>query len=71
MFQFQGPIEFGAQLPKWKLYANEHHFSSMNAGYKKEKNISNNNKQTKYMKKTSNASNAINRRRNSFLDDKG
>ena len=68
MFQFQGPIKFGAQLPKCKLYANEHHFNLMNTSYEKDRNISNNNKQGNYMKKTSNSSNAINKKLNSFLD---
>ena len=50
MFQFPSPIECGAQLPRWKLYANEHHFNSMNASYKKDRNISAS-KQGKYANK--------------------
>ena len=49
MFQSPGPIEFGAQLPKCKLYENEHHFNSMNASYKRDRNLPN--KQGKYAKK--------------------
>ena len=71
MLQFPSPNEFGAQPPKCKLHGNEHHFSSMNVIYKKDRNLSKSNKQRKYTKKTSNASNEINRKQNSFLDDKG
>ena len=67
MFQFPDPIKFGAQLPKCKLYANEHHFNSMNASYKKDRNISNK-KTRKTCEETSNALNAINQKRISFLD---
>ena len=43
-------------------------FDSMNASYKKDRDISNNSKQWKYAKKSTNASNAIKRKWNSFLD---
>ena len=43
-------------------------FDSMNASYEKDGDISNNSKQWKYAKKSTNASNTIKRKWNSFLD---
>ena len=62
-----GPIECIAQIPRCKLYANEHHFNLMYASDKKDRNLSNK-KARKVCEETSNALNAINWKRNSFLD---